>query len=95
MIRRFKKVLAMVAVVGLLIVQGKLPGFAAAAKLDCGPVTNKSDNLPRTIAIGTNPAGTGAHALGIGTGGGGEQDDSGIGQGSTLQWPQRLDDLAG
>jgi len=54
------------AVVGLLITQGQLPGFAAAAKLDCSPVTEKSDNLPRTIAIGTNPAGTGAHALGSG-----------------------------
>ena len=33
------------------------------AKLDCGPTTNKSIQLPRTIAIGTNPAGTGAHAI--------------------------------
>lgn len=38
----------------------------AEAKLDCGPVTNKSDALPRTVAIGTNPAGTGAHSLGSG-----------------------------
>ena len=35
----------------------------AQAKLDCGPSTNKSDALPRTAAIGTNPAGTGAHAI--------------------------------
>lgn len=35
----------------------------AASKLDCGPATNKSDVLPRTAAIGTNPAGTGAHAI--------------------------------
>jgi uncharacterized protein len=35
----------------------------AEAKLDCGPSTNKSDTLPRTAAIGTNPAGTGAHAI--------------------------------
>ncbi len=35
----------------------------AAAKLDCGPTNNKSDALPRTVAIGTNPAGTGAHAI--------------------------------
>jgi TRAP transporter TAXI family solute receptor len=35
----------------------------AATKLDCGPATNKSDTLPRTAAIGTNPAGTGAHAI--------------------------------
>jgi uncharacterized protein len=66
MIRRFKKFLTIAGVVGMLMAQGPLPGFAAAAKLDCGPVTNKSDNLPRTIAIGTNPAGTGAHALGSG-----------------------------
>jgi uncharacterized protein len=35
----------------------------AAAKVDCGPVTNKSNELPRVAAIGTNPAGTGAHAI--------------------------------
>ena len=40
---------------------GQIP--AAHAKLDCGPATNKSDALPRTTAIGTNPAGTGAHAI--------------------------------
>jgi TRAP transporter TAXI family solute receptor len=33
------------------------------AKLDCRPATNKSEALPRTAAIGTNPAGTGAHAI--------------------------------
>ena len=38
----------------------------ASAKLACGPVTNKSQDLPRSIAIGTNPAGTGAHSLGSG-----------------------------
>jgi TRAP transporter TAXI family solute receptor len=38
----------------------------AAAKLGCGPITNKGTDLPRTVAIGTNPAGTGAHALGSG-----------------------------
>ena len=43
----------------LLIVQVQI----AEAKLDCGPATNKSDALPRTAAIGTNPAGTGAHAI--------------------------------
>jgi hypothetical protein len=37
--------------------------LAAAAKIDCGPVTNKSNDLPRIAAIGTNPAGTGAHAI--------------------------------
>ena len=39
---------------------------AAAAKLDCSTATDKSTNLPRTVAIGTNPAGTGAHALASG-----------------------------
>jgi TRAP transporter TAXI family solute receptor len=38
----------------------------AEAKLDCGPVTNKSNDLPRAIAIGTNPAGTGAYSLAAG-----------------------------
>ncbi|MGH7928235.1 MAG: hypothetical protein ACREQV_10615, partial [Candidatus Binatia bacterium] len=36
------------------------------AKIDCGPVTNTRSELPRTAAIGTNPAGTGAHSLGSG-----------------------------
>jgi TRAP transporter TAXI family solute receptor len=39
---------------------------SAAAKLQCGAVANKSNDLPRTAAIGTNPAGTGAHALASG-----------------------------
>jgi TRAP transporter TAXI family solute receptor len=38
----------------------------AAAKIDCSPVTNTSNDLPRTATIGTNPAGTGAHSLGSG-----------------------------
>ena len=36
------------------------------AKLDCGPTANQSIQLPRTLAIGTNPAGTGAHAIASG-----------------------------
>ncbi len=39
---------------------------AALAKIDCGPTANKSNDLPRTVAIGTNPAGTGAHAIASG-----------------------------
>ena len=39
---------------------------AAAAKVDCGPVTNTSNDLPRTVAIASNLAGTGAHALASG-----------------------------
>jgi TRAP transporter TAXI family solute receptor len=50
----------------MLIFQPWLLGRSADAKLDCGPVTNKSSDLPRTAAIGTNPAGTGAHALASG-----------------------------
>ena len=45
----------------LLLVGVQVP--IVEAKLDCGPTTNKSIQLPRTIAIGTNPAGTGAHAI--------------------------------
>ena len=54
------------AVTLMLIFQPWLLGGSADAKLDCGPVTNKSSDLPRTAAIGTNPAGTGAHALASG-----------------------------
>jgi TRAP transporter TAXI family solute receptor len=57
-----KKWLAVAGIASLLIPQGQV--FAAAAKIDCSPVSNKSDKLPRSIAIGTNPAGTGAHAMG-------------------------------
>lgn len=39
-------------------------GRATAAKVDCSPVSNTSADLPRTVAIGTNPAGTGAHSIG-------------------------------
>ncbi len=38
----------------------------AWAKVDCGPVTNTSSDLPRTVAIASNLAGTGAHALASG-----------------------------
>lgn len=41
-------------------------GNTAWAKIDCGPTANKSNELPRTAAIGTNPAGTGAHAIASG-----------------------------
>jgi TRAP transporter TAXI family solute receptor len=66
MTHRLKKMLAMAGIVCLFTPPAQLAGAASAAKLDCGPVSDKSDNLPRTIAIGTNPAGTGAHALGSG-----------------------------
>ena len=38
----------------------------ALAKVDCGPVTNTGNDLPRTIAIASNLPGTGAHALASG-----------------------------
>jgi len=60
--RDLKKWLAVAGIASLLMPQGQV--FAAAAKIDCSPVSNKSDKLPRSIAIGTNPAGTGAHAMG-------------------------------
>ena len=63
MIYGLKKWLAITGVVGLVVPHGPL-AMAASAKLDCSPVTNKSEELPRSIAIGTNPAGTGAHAMG-------------------------------
>jgi TRAP transporter TAXI family solute receptor len=63
MIYGLRKWLAITGVVGLLVPHGQIV-FAASAKIDCGPVTNKSEDLPRSIAIGTNPAGTGAHAMG-------------------------------
>jgi len=44
---------------------GPLPG-GAEAKLDCSPTANTSVALPRTVAIASNLAGTGAHALASG-----------------------------
>jgi TRAP transporter TAXI family solute receptor len=63
MIGQLKKWLAIASITGLFLSQAQLAG-AAAAKLNCAPVTNKSEELPRSIAIGTNPAGTGAHSMG-------------------------------
>ena len=63
MIQGLKNWVAAAGVAGLILSQGQLAA-AAAAKPDCSPVTDKSADLPRSIAIGTNPAGTGAHAMG-------------------------------
>jgi TRAP transporter TAXI family solute receptor len=52
--------------ISFIVLQPLIFVDSAYAKLDCGPVTNKSEDLPKTIAIGTNPAGTGAHALASG-----------------------------
>lgn len=41
-------------------------GGVASAKVDCGPVTNMSNDLPRTVAIASNLPGTGAHAMAAG-----------------------------
>ncbi|MSP39599.1 MAG: TAXI family TRAP transporter solute-binding subunit [Deltaproteobacteria bacterium] len=49
----------------LLAPVGGLHGIAAA-KLDCSPTSNTSIALPRTVAIASNLAGTGAHALASG-----------------------------
>lgn len=50
----------------LILLTCLLQAEAVAAKVDCGPVINSSNDLPRTVAIATNLAGTGAHALGSG-----------------------------
>jgi TRAP transporter TAXI family solute receptor len=63
MIDGLKNWLAAAGVAGLILSQGQLAA-AAAARPDCSAVTDKSTDLPRSIAIGTNPAGTGAHAMG-------------------------------
>ena len=53
---------AMLATVAALILLDT--SLARGAKVDCSPVTNTSADLPRTAAIGTNPAGTFAHVMG-------------------------------
>jgi len=55
----FQRMTSLAAVALFFAAQAPL----AQAKLDCGPTANKNDALPRTVAIGTNPAGTGAHAI--------------------------------
>ena len=58
--KRHKWKAAEAAIVAFILLGGQ--GWAAS-KLDCSPAMSKSDALPRTAAIGTNPAGTGAHAI--------------------------------
>lgn len=41
-------------------------GSVASGKVDCGPVVNTSNDLPRTVAIASNLPGTGAHAMASG-----------------------------
>jgi hypothetical protein len=52
----------------LAAVLALFPGaqFSALAKIDCGPVSNTSNDLPRTAAIASNLPGTGAHAMASG-----------------------------
>jgi TRAP transporter TAXI family solute receptor len=57
--KMLRRTLTLVAGVLLLFAQSPM----AEAKLDCEPAANKSNDLPRSVAIGTNPAGTGAHAI--------------------------------
>jgi hypothetical protein len=45
----------------ILLVAGQVQ--TAVAKVDCSPTSNASSALPRTVAIGSNLPGTGAHAL--------------------------------
>ncbi|MGE5217961.1 MAG: TAXI family TRAP transporter solute-binding subunit [Chloroflexota bacterium] len=59
MANRCSRSLAFLAITMLIVGQSK----PALAKLDCSATANKSDASPRTVAIGTNPAGTGAHAI--------------------------------
>src|SRR5687767_9191297 len=65
MIRCKSSLVLVLAVVFSIFPQSRLVG-PAQAKIDCGSVTNTGNELPRTAAIATNPAGTGAHALGSG-----------------------------
>jgi TRAP transporter TAXI family solute receptor len=58
--------MSVAVVFGFLLASPTQRLVSAAAKLQCGAVVNKSNDLPRTAAIGTNPAGTGAHALASG-----------------------------
>lgn len=55
------RVLWVVVILGLM----QAPADAAA-KVDCSAVANTSNDLPRTAAIASNLAGTGAHALASG-----------------------------
>ena len=49
----------------LLLPMAQFTGVAWG-KLDCGPTSNSGNDLPRTISIASNLAGTGAHALASG-----------------------------
>lgn len=64
--KRVNLVLRISLALNFLFVAGFPLGGLASAKVDCGPVTNTSNDLPRTVAIASNLAGTGAHALASG-----------------------------
>jgi TRAP transporter TAXI family solute receptor len=64
--KRMKTALRIALAVNFLFVAYSPFHGRASAKVDCGPVTNKSNDLPRTVAIASNLAGTGAHALASG-----------------------------
>jgi len=49
----------------LLLPHSKFVGVVVG-KVDCGPVTNTSSGLPRTVAIASNLPGTGAHSMASG-----------------------------
>lgn len=64
--KRVNIILRISLAVNFLILLGTPFGGPAWAKVDCGPVTNMSNDLPRTVAIASNLPGTGAHAMAAG-----------------------------
>jgi uncharacterized protein len=64
MMRRWKKWLPLAGLTAVLMLEAHFVRAASPVKLDCSPAANKNDDLPRSMAIATNPAGTGAHAMG-------------------------------
>jgi TRAP transporter TAXI family solute receptor len=58
--------LRMVLAMSLLTLPLHPLGAVATAKVDCSPVTNMSNDLPRTVAIASNLPGTGAHSMASG-----------------------------
>ena len=64
--KRVNFVLRISLALNFLFVAGVPLDGLASAKVDCSPVTNTSNDLPRTVAIASNLAGTGAHALASG-----------------------------
>jgi TRAP transporter TAXI family solute receptor len=65
--KRASKRLYVAVLIGIMLLPlWRWSALGASPKLDCGPVTNKSNDLPRTVSIATNPPGTGAHSIAAG-----------------------------